>query len=109
MTPTPDGLREDAESTDESLPRAPWRSAHALFEAEAQRVPEAPALVQGREVLSFAELDRRANRIANRLRALGVGRERRVGIHFMPSADALVAMLGVLKAGAAYVPLDPAH
>ena len=58
--------------------------------------------------LTFRELDRRANRLAWRLRALGAGVEARVGILARRSPEAVAAMLGILKAGGAYVPLDPA-
>ncbi|HEX3131437.1 MAG TPA: amino acid adenylation domain-containing protein, partial [Thermoanaerobaculia bacterium] len=82
---------------------------HGSFEAQADRTPEAEALVRGREVLTYAELDRRANRLARRLRRLGVGPEARVGVALERSADLVVALLAVLKAGGAYVPLDPAY
>ena len=79
---------------------------HELFEAQAARTPEAPALIDGTRTLTYAELDRRANQLAHALRALGVGPESRVGICVRRSADVGVALLGILKAGAAYVPLD---
>lgn len=78
-----------------------------LFEAQAASTPESAAVVFGEEVWSYGELNRRANGIADRLRRLGVGLESKVGICLERSPDALAAILGVLKAGAAYVPLDP--
>ena len=69
--------------------------------------PTAVAVVFGDERLSYAELNRRANRLARRLRALGVGAETRVAVLLERSPEMIVCVLGVLKAGAAYVPLDP--
>ncbi len=80
-----------------------------LFQEQAQRSPEACALVAGRERLTYAELARRVDRIAGRLTALGVQPEVPVGIFLERDADLVVGMLGVLQAGGAYVPLDPAH
>ncbi len=86
---------------------APCRLLHQLFEAQAQRTPAAIALIAGEMSLSYAALDAKANRLTHYLRSRGIGPDERVGICFGRSPDALVAMLGVLKAGAAYVPLDP--
>ncbi|WP_413762773.1 non-ribosomal peptide synthase/polyketide synthase [Variovorax sp. Varisp41] len=80
---------------------------HRLFEAHARARPDAPAVVEGERVLSYGELNRRANRLAHRLAALGIGPERRVGIAMERSAEAVTALLAVLKAGGAYVPMDP--
>ncbi|MET0626708.1 MAG: condensation domain-containing protein, partial [Pyrinomonadaceae bacterium] len=85
------------------------RCLHELFEAEAERAPEAIALVVGEERLTYAELNARADRLANYLRALGVGPEELVGLYVRRSTEMVVAMLAVLKAGGAYVPLDPAY
>ena len=82
---------------------------HRLFEAHARRAPEIIALVDGDVVLSYAELDVRANRLASRLHALGVGAEDAVALMAERSSDAVIAMLAVLKAGACYLPLDPAY
>ncbi|HEX8146844.1 MAG TPA: amino acid adenylation domain-containing protein [Pyrinomonadaceae bacterium] len=83
--------------------------AHTLFEAQAARSPEAPALVTERGSLSYGELNRRANRLAHYLRGLGVGPEARVGLLLERSAEMIIGMLAVLKAGGAYVPLDPEY
>ncbi len=80
-----------------------------LFEAQVKRTPEAVAVIHRHDRVSYAELNRRANRLASRLLALGVGPEVRVGIFLDRSIDLIAALLGVLKAGGAYVPLDPAY
>ncbi|HEY9422715.1 MAG TPA: amino acid adenylation domain-containing protein, partial [Thermoanaerobaculia bacterium] len=82
---------------------------HEFFEAQAKRTPDAIALIGGVERLTYRELDERADRMARRLRALGVGPETRVGVFLQRTPRLLVAMLGILKAGGAYVPLDPAY
>ncbi|HWS53679.1 MAG TPA: amino acid adenylation domain-containing protein [Pyrinomonadaceae bacterium] len=83
--------------------------AHELFERQAALTPEAAAVVCRGARLTYAELDARANQLARHLRAAGVGPESRVGILFGRSAEVIVSALGVLKAGAAYVPLDPEY
>ncbi|MBP2473028.1 amino acid adenylation domain-containing protein/non-ribosomal peptide synthase protein (TIGR01720 family) [Crossiella equi] len=83
---------------------------HSVVELFARRVaasPDAPAVLSESRNLSYAELDRAANRVAHRLRAEGLGAEDVVGLSMPPTADLVVALLGVLKAGAAFVPLDP--
>ncbi|GAB3396111.1 hypothetical protein GCM10027514_44320 [Azotobacter armeniacus] len=80
---------------------------HRLFERQAQERPQATALVFGDEALSYAELNRRANRLAHRLIELGVAPETRVGIFVERSVEMIVGLLAILKAGGAYVPLDP--
>ena len=80
---------------------------HELFEARAALRPEAPALEAGGEVVTYAELNAWANRLARRLRAAGVGPESRVGLLAGRGWRTVAALLGVLKAGGAYVPLDP--
>lgn len=82
---------------------------HELFQEQCSRTPRATALsFEGRHV-SYDELNRRANRLAHRLRALGVGPDVLVGLYVERSADLVVGILGILKAGGAYVPLDLAY
>ncbi len=86
---------------------APVAAFHRLFEEQAERTPEAEAIVYENDRLTYAELNERANRLAATLRASGIGREEIVGILAERSVDLLVAVLAVWKAGGAYVPLDP--
>ncbi|MFA8302687.1 condensation domain-containing protein, partial [Paenibacillus alvei] len=86
---------------------APAAAFHRLFEEQAERTPEAEAVVYENDRLTYAELNERANRLAATLRASGIGRETIVGILAERSVDLLVAVLAVWKAGGAYVPLDP--
>ncbi|HYN19947.1 MAG TPA: amino acid adenylation domain-containing protein, partial [Thermoanaerobaculia bacterium] len=83
--------------------------AHEGFEEQARRRPQGVAVVFEGESLTYGELNRRANRLAWRLRRLGVGPESRVGICLERSLEMMVALLAVLKAGGSYVPLDPTH
>ncbi len=82
---------------------------HRLIEAQAERTPEAVALCTAGESLTYEQLNARANRLARRLRTLGVGPEVLVGLCAGRSAEMVVGLLAVLKAGGAYVPLDPAY
>ncbi|MGC0154782.1 amino acid adenylation domain-containing protein [Chromobacterium vaccinii] len=79
---------------------------HQLFEARAAERPDAPALIDGGETLSYGELNRRANRLAHKLTALGVRAGECVALNLPRGAGLLTAVLGVLKAGAVYMPLD---
>ncbi|MBL8261140.1 MAG: amino acid adenylation domain-containing protein, partial [Xanthomonadaceae bacterium] len=79
------------------------------FEAQAARMPDAVAIVHGDAATSYSELDARANRLAHRLRGLGIVPDARVGIAMPRGIELVVAMLAVLKAGGAYMPLDPAY
>ena len=80
-----------------------------LFEAQVARTPDAVALEFQSSTLTFAELNRRANRVAHFLRGRGVGADKPVGLLVARSLEMVVGMLGILKAGAAYVPLDPSY
>ncbi|UYK86711.1 amino acid adenylation domain-containing protein [Xanthomonas sacchari] len=89
----------------------PWTPGllHTRFEAQAAMSPDAVALEYGQERVTYAQLDARANRVAHRLRAEGVGPEVLVAICVPRSIEMVVGLLAVLKAGGAYVPLDPAY
>ncbi|MGW2047297.1 amino acid adenylation domain-containing protein [Streptomyces sp. NPDC001858] len=80
-----------------------------LVEDQVRAVPEAVALTADGISLTYAQLDADANRLAHRLRACGVRAGNLVAVHLEPSAETVVALLAVLKAGAAYLPLDPAY
>lgn len=83
------------------------RCVHQLFEEQVERTPEAVAVLFEGGSLTYRQLNARANRIAHRLRSLGVGPDVRVGLCGERSPDLVAALLGILKAGGAYVPLDP--
>ena len=80
---------------------------HGRLQQQAARVPERPAVVDGARVLSMRELDRKANGLALRLRGLGAGPGSPVGLLLERSAEMLVSVFGILKAGSAYLPIDP--
>jgi amino acid adenylation domain-containing protein len=82
---------------------------HQLFADRAARMPDAVALVHAGETMTFAELDARANRLAHYLVSRGVRPESRVGICLPRGIDLVVGILGVMKAGGAYIPLDPGY
>jgi amino acid adenylation domain-containing protein len=82
---------------------------HQLVELQASRQPNALAVVYGEKQISYGELNRRANQLAHYLRAHGVGLEIRVGVLMERSANWIVALLGILKAGGVYVPLDGSY
>jgi amino acid adenylation domain-containing protein len=87
----------------------PERTLHQLFEAQAERSGPAVAVVFEGEQLTYAELDQRANQLAHYLRAHGVASDDLVGVLMERSLEMVVALLGILKAGAAYLPLDPGY
>jgi amino acid adenylation domain-containing protein len=90
-------------------PAPPDACVHQLFEAQVARTPDAIAVIFKAARLSYAELDARASEIARRLQALGVGPDALVAVLAERSIEMVVALLGVWKAGGAYLPLDPAH
>ena len=82
---------------------------HELFEAQAARTPDAPAVLSGDDSLSYRELNGRANQLAHYLRELGVGPEVVVAVCLDRSPELVLSLLGVLKAGGAYLPVDPSN
>lgn len=82
---------------------------HELFQEQAERTPDAVALICDDQSLTYAELNERAERLSRRLRRCGVVPDRLVAICMERSPDMVVGLLGILKAGAAYLPLDPTH
>ncbi|MBE9093174.1 amino acid adenylation domain-containing protein [Tychonema sp. LEGE 07203] len=82
---------------------------HQLFEIQAEQTPDAVALVFGEQQLTYQQLNCRANQLARYLQTLGAGPEVLVGVCLDRSIDAIVSLLAVLKAGSAYLPLDPAY
>jgi len=82
---------------------------HHLFEQQVIATPEAVALVYGSDQLTYQQLNSRANQLAHHLQQQGIGPESCVGLYLERSLDLMVALFGVLKAGAAYLPLDPEY
>ncbi len=82
---------------------------HRLFETQAEKTPDAVAVVFDEQHLTYRELNQRANQLAHYLQTLGVGKETLVGICVERSLEMIVGLLGILKAGGAYVPLDPGY
>ncbi|HYP25624.1 MAG TPA: amino acid adenylation domain-containing protein [Blastocatellia bacterium] len=85
------------------------RCIHHLFEEQVERTPDLIAVSCGDERVSYKELNRLANQVAAHLRSEGVGPESRVGVCLERSVMTVISLLGILKAGAAYVPLDPSY
>jgi amino acid adenylation domain-containing protein len=98
-----------ADETRAAAPPAtpPWISVPHLVAQQAAANPEAVAVVSSPQRLTYAELDRCANQLAHYLKALGVGEEQVVGLHLERSPASVISALAVLKAGGAYLPLDP--
>lgn len=92
-----------------AIERRQFNSVKEAFEARVRAIPDATAAVSEERQLTYAELNARANRLAHQLRSLGVGPEVVVGICLERSLEMLIGILGVLKAGGAYLPLDPNH
>ena len=92
-----------------SAPRPAESCVHELFEAQAAATPDALAVVDAAGELTYAELDVRANRLANYLRSRGVGPESIVAVSLGRTSNVVVAFLAALKAGGAYLPLDPSY
>ena len=99
-------ILQEWNATEHALPGA---TLPQLFAAQAAATPDAVAVVFAGEQLSYGELDARANQLAHHLRALGVGAESVVGVCLERSLELVVALLGILKAGGGYLPLDPGY
>ena len=102
----PGELIVNPNATETALPFIP---VHRLIESQVRLTPDAPAVIFDGETLSYADLNAAANQLARSLRDLGVGPETIVGILADRSAELVVAILSVLKAGGAYLPLDPEY
>src|ERR1044072_9336439 len=89
-------------------PEAP-RTLHDLMRQRVMQSPEAIAICHEDSAITYGELDRRANQLANYLRRLGAGPEVVIGLYMERSIQAIVGLLGILKAGAAYLPIDPGY
>jgi len=98
-----------AEFDETQMPSPSAEHIHQLFEAQVERTPDAIAVVYEDQRLTFYELNSRANQLAHHLRSLGVGPEVLVGICVERSLETAVSLLGIIKAGGAPVPLDPAY
>jgi len=85
------------------------RCVHQLFEQQVELTPEAVAVIYEGTYLTYRGLSRRANQLAHYLRKFGVGAEVKVGLCVERSLEMLVGLLGVMKAGGAYLPLDPSY
>ncbi|MCK6591862.1 MAG: AMP-binding protein, partial [Polyangiaceae bacterium] len=101
----------DADDRHDSSPRLDKARlcSHHLFEHQARRTPDATAATFEGRSLTYRELEKRSNRLANHLRALGVGPDKLVGLCVERSLEMAIGLLGILKAGGAYVPIDPAY
>ncbi|MEO0844602.1 MAG: AMP-binding protein, partial [Cyanobacteria bacterium J06643_5] len=82
---------------------------HELFEIQVEKTPDAIAIVHDNCQLTYRELNNRANQLAHYLQELGVKPESKVGVYLERNLELVIGILGILKAGAAYVPLDPAY
>ncbi len=104
---TPEERERILASWNDTAADVPDACVHVLFEAQVDQRPEAVAVVRGDRKLTYGELDERANRLAHRLRKLGIGPGELVAIWTERTPEMIVGMLATLKAGGAYVPLDP--
>jgi amino acid adenylation domain-containing protein len=105
----PEERRQLVEGWNETRVERPEGCIHRLFEEQAQSTPEAIALSYEQQHLTYGQLNGRANQVAHRLREMGVGPDVLVGVCLERSVEMVVGLLGVLKAGGAYLPLDPGY
>jgi thioesterase domain-containing protein/acyl carrier protein len=111
---TPKPMEPVSPPDDEAMARANTnvcqsKCVHQMFEDQAARTPGAVAVVFGNEQMTYAELNRRADKVAEHLRALGMGPDVPVGICVERAFEMVIGVLGIVKAGCPYVPLDPAY
>ncbi len=85
------------------------KKVHELFEEQVMRTPDNVALVFDEQKLTYRELDQRTNQLAHYLQAFGAGPDKKVGLFVDRSLEMVIGLLGILKSGACYVPLDPTH
>ncbi|WP_345025408.1 amino acid adenylation domain-containing protein, partial [Actinomadura keratinilytica] len=104
-----DDEREAQRAANDTALDVPVATIPDLFARQARRTPDAVAVEHDGRTVTYRELDERSNRLARHLIALGCGPESRVALALPRSADLIVAVLGVLKSGAAYLPIDVAH
>ena len=98
-----------AEWNDTKTDYGPEKTIYQLFEEQVERSPNAVAVAYETEQMTYAQLNRRANQFAHYLRSLGIRADWRVGVMLERSFELVVSLMGILKAGAAYVPLDPGY
>jgi amino acid adenylation domain-containing protein len=91
------------------VPYSDQTCVHELFEKQVERTPQSIAVAFGDRLLTYRELNEQSNQLAHHLRRLGVGLEQRVGVCVERSPEMIIAVLGVLKTGGAYLPLDPSY
>ncbi|WP_407638812.1 amino acid adenylation domain-containing protein [Allokutzneria albata] len=106
---TEEKILREWNATDVVWPEQRWRCLHSLIEDTVDATPDAVALHFEGEDVTFAELDRRANRLAHRLLRMGITAGQPVGICVQRSPEMVVGLLGILKAGGAYLPIDPTY
>ncbi|MFH9369186.1 amino acid adenylation domain-containing protein [Streptomyces anulatus] len=105
-----DEEEERVELARRTVPREPvTRPVMDLFREQAARTPDATAVVHEGDALTYRQLDEQANRFARLLRSRGIGAGQRVGVHLRRAPHMVVGLLGILKSGAAYVPIDPSY
>ncbi|HEX2270679.1 MAG TPA: condensation domain-containing protein, partial [Pyrinomonadaceae bacterium] len=103
------GCRQLLEQFNQTTHEYPETCVHRLLEAQVERTPEATAVVCGDRHITYAELNMAADRVADQLLSRGVGAEALVGVMMERSIELVIALFVILKAGAAYVPLDPSY
>ncbi len=106
-TGPPDATRRGAEASHAISRTHKLRYVHDLFQEQASRRPHSAAVVSAGTQLTYRQLDRSANQLAHRLRGMGVGPETVVGVCLERGIEAIRCLLAILRAGAAYLPLDP--